>query len=69
MTELSAYLEILHWSQIDFSIQLNINVRTAQRMVSGKNKTPQIILEWVKKLAEFHLANPVPEGWFSQPNQ
>lgn len=65
MTPLATYLEILHWSVIDFSIQLNINVRTAQRMVSGKNNTPQIILDWVKKLAEFHLANPVPEGWLS----
>ncbi len=65
MTPLAEYCEILHWQVTDLAAQLNINIRTAQRMVSGKNDTPQIIMDWIKKLAEFHLANPVPEGWLS----
>jgi len=57
-------LEVIGWSPAKFAEKLGrINKRTAQRMASGVNVTPDNVRNWLMFLAQAHVAMPLPEDW------
>lgn len=63
LTQIAIYLEILGWSARQLADRLRVNERGVWRWMNGQNETPERILSWLKVLAEFHKAHPLPEGW------
>jgi len=57
-------LEVIGWSPAKFAEKLGgINVRTAQRMASGVNTTPDNVRNWLVFLARAHDTMPLPKDW------
>jgi len=57
-------LEVIGWSPAKFAEKLGrINKRTAQRMASGVNVTPDNVRNWLMFLAQAHVTKPLPEDW------
>ena len=65
-TIISIYLDILGWSPRYLADRLKVNERGVWRWMNGQNETPENILAWLKKLASFHRANELPEGWMCE---
>jgi len=66
MTQIAIYLDALGWSPRYLADILEVNERGVWRWMNGQNDTPERILSWLKLLADFHKAHPLPDGWVSE---
>jgi len=65
-TQIAIYLNILGWSPRYLADTLEVNERGVWRWMNGQNDTPERVLSWLKVLADFRLAHPLPDGWVSE---
>jgi len=66
MTEIAIYIDDLGWSPRYLAERLGIGERGVWRWMNGQNDTPEHVLNWLKLLADFHAAHPLPHGWVSE---
>jgi aminopeptidase-like protein len=63
MTQIAIYLDIIGWTGRQLADRLQIGNRGVFRWLNGQNDPPENLMAWLKKLADFHTANPRPDGW------
>jgi len=59
-TRLRAALHALHWTQRGLAAILGQDERRVRRWLAGTYETPGDVLEWLERLAGFHMDNPPP---------
>lgn len=59
-SNLTECLRALRWSQRGLASLLRKDERAIRRWVDGSQAIPSDVLAWLRRLAEFHIANPPP---------
>jgi hypothetical protein len=59
--ELSECLRILRWSALTLAGEVLRDHKQVRRWLAG-SRVPADVAAWLRKLAEFHLANPSPRA-------
>ena len=60
ITRLRHALHALHWTQRGLAAILGQDERRVRRWLAGTYETPRDVLEWLERLAGFHMDNPPP---------
>jgi hypothetical protein len=56
-------MEAVNWRPSDIAWILGIDVRVTSRWASGARNIPYVVADWLRLLAGFHDAHPLPDEW------